>query len=180
MPVYPGCIATLTGTAFDLWSFIKSEPGQLLIALTLGAHTFCSRLRRLPGPEPTEFANTLMILIVFVLFILATELSIYVSFRVGRSMQRESDPGCGLEYRTAKREIVAALLALSSRKPLAAIRDDGRGVIGEPGKTSASSRQHHRGAAEPSALRNVSILNGFVKTTASASRLSDAPSSTRL
>ncbi len=88
MPVYPGCIATLTGTAFDLWSFIKSEPGQLLIALTFGAHTVCSRLRRLPGQEPTEFANTLMILIVFVLFILATESNIYVSFRVGLDLCR--------------------------------------------------------------------------------------------
>jgi hypothetical protein len=83
MPVQQGCIAALIGTAAQVWGFIKSNEGQLLTVLILGAHTFTSRLRRLPGPELTDFANTLMFAIIFVLFILATETKLYYSIRTG-------------------------------------------------------------------------------------------------
>ena len=83
MPAHQGCIATLIATAVEVWGFVKSNEGQLLIALILGAHTFTSRLRRLPGPEPTNFANTLMLAIILALFILAAESNISIPARAG-------------------------------------------------------------------------------------------------
>ena len=83
MPVHPGCIVALTETAVDVWGFVRSNEGQLLIALILGAHAFSAWLRRFPGPEPADFANTLMVAIVFLLFVLATESNLYLTIKSG-------------------------------------------------------------------------------------------------
>jgi len=88
MPIHQGCIATLVKTAAEVSSFINSGEGQLLIALMLGAETLARRLRRLPGQEPRDLANTLMVSVVIALFILATEAQIdsYIETRVSQCM----------------------------------------------------------------------------------------------
>jgi hypothetical protein len=81
MPLHQTCIPTLISTGAEIWVFVNSGEGQLLITLTLGAHAFAGRVRRLPGIESKDFANTLMVAIICGLFILANERKIYSHFK---------------------------------------------------------------------------------------------------
>ncbi len=73
MQVTPHCLSSLYDLAQQLWTFVNSKEGQLLLWLILASHTFARSVRDTGTPEAAEFSGAVLIAVLLFLLALATE-----------------------------------------------------------------------------------------------------------
>ena len=67
------CVTSVLDFAHQLWTFVNSKEGQLVLWLILASHTFARSVRDIGCPEAAEFSAAILVAMVLFLLALATE-----------------------------------------------------------------------------------------------------------
>lgn len=73
MHLTPNCVTSVLDFAHQLWTFVNSKEGQLLLWLILASHTFGQCIRDTGSQEALEFSAAVLTAMLLFLLVLATE-----------------------------------------------------------------------------------------------------------
>jgi hypothetical protein len=67
------CLTSALDFAHQLWTFVNSKEGQLVLWLILASHAFARSVRDIGCPEAAEFSAAILVAMLMFLLALATE-----------------------------------------------------------------------------------------------------------
>jgi hypothetical protein len=67
------CVTSVLDFGHQLWTFVNSKEGQLLLWVIRASHTFARSVRDIDCPEATELSAAILVAMLLFLLALATE-----------------------------------------------------------------------------------------------------------